>query len=67
MSSARWKEAFQSAVTESDPTRLSERVDQARTAIMERVDELLEDDDRQHEHDEILRAINHLSRLTQQK
>jgi hypothetical protein len=58
-----WKELFAAAVQESDPEGLPLRIEQARVAIMERVDNLLDDPDRRLEHDEIIDALNRLARL----
>lgn len=58
-----WKELFKAALNESDLHRLPERIQQARDAIMERVDELVSDRERQPEHDEILLALNTLNKL----
>lgn len=58
-----WKDLFNAALMEFDPQKLPERIQQARDAIMERVDQLLDDPERQPEHDEILHALNTLDEL----
>lgn len=58
-----WKHLFQASLSEPDPQKLPERIQQARDAIMDRVDQLLDDPDRQPEHDEILHALNTLDEL----
>lgn len=58
-----WKDHFRAALTEQDRHRLPHRIEKARAAIMERVDKLLDDPDRQTEHDEILDALNRLACL----
>jgi len=58
-----WKDFLESALVESDPQRLPERIQQARTAIMDRVEQLLDDRERQPEHDEILHALHRLDHL----
>lgn len=58
-----WKELLAAAVIETDSARLPRRIDDARAAIMERIDKLLADPNRQPEHDEILDALNTLARL----
>jgi len=35
-----WKDLFEAALIESDPARLPERIEQAKTAILERVDQV---------------------------
>ena len=59
-----WREPFQAALRECDAKLLPERVQQARTAIMERIDQLLDDPDWEPEHDDLLRALNRLGGLT---
>jgi hypothetical protein len=59
-----WKDLFQSALNESDPQAMPERIQQARDAIMERVDQLVVDRERQPEHDELLQALNKLDELS---
>ena len=61
---ATWKELLQRALAESDPERQVERIREARTAIMDRIEQLLDDPERLPEHDEILRALNTLDSLT---
>lgn len=58
-----WKELLAAALAETDSARLPRRIENARAAIMERVDNLLAEADRQPEHDEILNALNELARL----
>jgi hypothetical protein len=58
-----WKEVLEAALLESDPQRLPERIQHARTAIMDRAEQLLDDRERQPEHDEILLALNRLDHL----
>jgi hypothetical protein len=58
-----WKDFFNAALMEFDPQKLPDRIQQARDAIMERVDQLLNDPERQPEHDEILHALNTLDEL----
>ena len=58
-----WKELFQAALSESDPQKLPERIQQARSAIMDRVDQLIADSERQPEHDELLQALSKLHDL----
>lgn len=60
---ASWKELFQAALSESDPQRLPQRIQAARTAIDSRIEQLLNDPERQPEHDEILLALNRLDTL----
>jgi hypothetical protein len=58
-----WKQFLESALLESDPHRLPERIQRARIAIMDRVEQLLDDRERQPEHDEIVFALNRLDNL----
>ncbi len=58
-----WKEMFTGVLAETDSDRLLCRIEETRAAIMESVDELLKDADRQPEHDLILSALNRLSAL----
>ncbi len=58
-----WRKLFQAALIEFDPQKLPNRIREARDAIMDRVDKLLDDPDRQPEHDEILHALNTLDEL----
>jgi hypothetical protein len=60
-----WKDLFAAALRESDVQRLPERIQQAQDAILDRVDQLLDDPDRQPEHDEILFALNRLNWLSE--
>lgn len=60
---AHWKQFFAAALAETNLEHLPRRIEEARVAIMERVDELINDPDRQPEHDQILEALNRLSRL----
>lgn len=50
-------------LAETNSDRLPHRIEETRAAIMERVDELVNDRDRQPEHDQILNALNWLSAL----
>jgi hypothetical protein len=59
----KWKTAFEAALKESDPKRLQDRIEQALNAIMERVDELMDDPERRPEHDEICCALSTLNSL----
>lgn len=61
--SSSWKDLFRAALSESDPQKQQERVQQARDAIMDRVDQLLDDPERRPEHDQILQALNRLSNV----
>ena len=54
---------FADVLAETDSDRLPRRIEETRAAIMERVDELVKDPERQPEHDEILEALNRLSAL----
>ena len=58
-----WKEMFAGVLAETDSDRLPCRIEETRAAIMERVDELVNDSDRQPEHDQILNALSRLSAL----
>lgn len=58
-----WKQLFVAALSEMDSARLPRRIEEARAAIMQRVEELLNDEERQPEHDEILNALNRLAEL----
>ena len=58
-----WRELFQAALMEFDPQKLPQRIQQARDALMERVDQLLDNPERQPEHDEILHALNTIDEL----
>jgi Mn-dependent DtxR family transcriptional regulator len=64
--STRWKELFEAALSETNAERLQSRIDDARAAILERVNELLDDPERQPEHDEILQAIGKLAQVEAQ-
>lgn len=59
-----WREPFEAALRESDEKHRPERVQQARTAIMQRIDQSLDDPDWEPEHDDLLRALNRLGGLT---
>ena len=58
-----WTEMFARVLAETDSDRLPLRIDETRAAIMERVNELVDDPDRQPEHDQILHALNRLSAI----
>lgn len=58
-----WKQLFVAMLSETDSARLPRRIEEARAAIMQRVEELLNDEERQPEHDEILNALNRLAEL----
>ena len=61
-----WKELFEAALAETDPERLPNRIRDARAAILERVNELLDDPERRPEHDEILQAMGKLAQIEAQ-
>jgi hypothetical protein len=63
MMAAHWTELFRAVLAETDSERLARRIQQANAAITERVDQLLDDPDRQPEHDEILNALSTLARI----
>ena len=54
-----WKDLFEAALIESDPERLPERIEQAKTAILERVDQV-DDPERLPDYGEILLALSRL-------
>lgn len=58
-----WKELYEAALVQSDVANLCQHVEYARSAIMARVDELVDDPNRKPEHDEILSALSKLNRL----
>lgn len=58
-----WKEMFAGVLAETVSDRLPRRIEETSAVIMERVDELLNDPDRQPEHDQILDALKRLSAL----
>jgi hypothetical protein len=57
---------FVGVLAEADSARLPRRIEETRAAIMGRVDELVNDPERQPEHDQILEALNRLSALESQ-
>lgn len=61
-----WKELVEGALAETDPERLPNRMRDARAAILERVNELLDDPERRPEHDEVLQTIGKLTEVEAQ-
>jgi len=63
---ADWTELYQLAVLESDPTRLPQRISEARTAILDRIEETLTKPYPYQERQQLTDALNSLRAVQQE-